>query len=208
MHPDPSSEDMPTLFQRLAVRNGEAFGEIWRRLRGKLLVFAKYRVQREADLCPVYDEEDAVGSGMRIMWVRLMQGHVVPPDGVDEFLRLARTIISRRITAKLRELRADKRSPSVKGNVHGGFQFQGRFVPDDLDLCTYDLTGPEEKAVFEDFERWLLGLLGPWLREIAEARLEGRTIDQIAKRRGKSRRAIERMFEEIRAIWSSALRDT
>jgi len=198
---------MPTLFQRLASRDGEAFGEICRRFRGKLLAFAKYRVRREPDLCPIYDEEDAVGSGLRFMWIHLMQGVVVPPDGVDEFMRLARTIIARQITAKLRELRADKRSPSVNGDVHGGFQFQGDYVPDDLDLCPSDLTGAEAKAVSEDLERWLLDLLGPGLREIAESRLKGKTIDQIAKRRGKSRRTIERMFQEIRAIWASAMRD-
>ena len=203
MNRDRLSGDAATLFQRLADRDGEAFGEICRRLWDKLLAFARYRIRREPDLCPVYDEEDAVGSGLRFMWIHLMQGRVVPPDGVDDFLRLARTIIARRITAKRRELRAGKRFPSVNGDVHGGFQFQGRDVPDDLDLCPSDLTGPEAQAISADLERWLLDLLGPELREIAEARFEGKSIDRIAERRGKSRRTIERMLQEIRAIWAA-----
>ncbi len=52
MHTDPSSEDMQSLFQRLRSRDGEAFGEICRRLWVELLVTARYRVRRAARARP------------------------------------------------------------------------------------------------------------------------------------------------------------
>jgi DNA-directed RNA polymerase specialized sigma24 family protein len=207
MHNDPASEDMPTLFRRLADRDGEAFGEICRRLWDQLLVTARFRIRRHPELVPVYDDSDAVGSGLRLFWLRFMQGHVVPPDGVDDFLRLARVIIRRRITAKLRELRAAKRSPSVDVDADPELGLQGPYPPDDMNLWPSGLDEPDTKIVLEDLERWLLSLLGSELNEIAEARIDGKTIDQIAKRMGKSRRTIERMLQDIRAIWSSARRD-
>jgi hypothetical protein len=143
MRSDPSSEDMPTLFRRLASRDGEAFGEICRRFWGKLLAFARSRVRRKPELRRIYDEEDAVGSGLNLMWLRLMKGLVVPPDGVADFMRLARTMITRRITAKLREERAAKRHPSVNADADEGFRFQPGYMPDDLELWPTGLPGPE-----------------------------------------------------------------
>ncbi len=37
---------------------------------------------------------------MRAMWETLLVKDLAPPDGVDDFMRLARTLIARRITAK------------------------------------------------------------------------------------------------------------
>jgi len=207
MQSDPSSEDIPKLFQRLTVRDGEAFGEICRRYWGKLLAFAEYRVRRAPELCPTYDGEDGVGSGLNLMWMRLMQGVVAPPDGVDDFLRVARTMIDERIKARAREQRAAKRRPPGKMNSGADLRGQGFYAPDDLDLWPSGMNGPETEVVSKDLDQWLLSILGPELGEIAESRMSGKSIDQIARRRGKSPRTIERKLQEIRAIWNSALRD-
>jgi hypothetical protein len=80
-------------------------------------------------------------------------------------------------------------------------------VPDDMDLWPSGLNGPDTDVVSKDLDQWLLSILGSELCEIAESRISGNSIDQIAKRRGKSSRTIQRMLYEIRAIWNSALRD-
>ncbi len=196
MHPDPASEDIPTLFQRLTCRDAEAFGEICRRLWGRLIAVARSRVRREPDLCPVYDEEDALNSGLNLMWQSFLTDNLVPPDGLDDFLRLARTFIVRRITHKLRQVRSTKRQPA--GWV---------YVPDDLDIFACGLPRPEVELISNDMVNWLLSLLCREARAIVELRLEGNTIDQIAEPRGKPRRNIERMFQEIRATWTDAQRD-
>ena len=207
MPSDPSSEELPTLFQRLALRDREAFGELWRRIRGKLRAFARFRVRREPDLRPIYDEEDAIDSGARIIWLKLIAGDLVPLDGLDDFLRLARTIVAGRIRNKVRELGARKRHVPENGDDDGIFRVQATYVPDDLDLLACDLPPPEASLMFNDQYSWLIGLLDRDLQQVAELRLVGKTIDQIAEKQGKSRRTIERMFQEIRAIWGAALRD-
>ncbi len=207
MHSEPSSENLLTLFQRLATRDRGAFGELCRRFRGKLLAFARCRVRREPELRPIYDEDDAFSSGTRLMWQKLMAGELVPPDGLDAFLRLARTIIAGRIRYRAHELKAGKRHRSVKADDDGVFPPLGTSVPDDLDLLASDLPAPEVSVFLEDDYRWLMSLLGPELRQIVELRTMGQTIDRIAERQGKSRRTIERMFQEIRGIWEDAQRD-
>jgi hypothetical protein len=92
----------------------------------------RFRVRCQPELGGVYDDEDAVGSGLELMWIQFMEGRVIPPNGIDGFLRLARTIIGRRIAAKARELRAAKRSPSANEDIDGGSGFQGHYAPDDL----------------------------------------------------------------------------
>jgi RNA polymerase sigma factor (sigma-70 family) len=207
MPADSSSEEMPTLFERLAALDPDAFGEIYRRCRTRLLHFASYRVSHEAVLQPTYDAEDAMESGMRDMWIRLGRAKIIPPDGMDDFLRLARTIIAGRIKAKVRELKAAKRFPST-ADGDGDIRYQGRFVPDDLDLWPSNLDKIERMSVDGELNRWLLSILGDELRGVAEDRIAGLTIDSIAQRRGRSRRTVERRLQEIRAIWEQALRDS
>jgi hypothetical protein len=108
----------------------------------------------------------------------------------------------------VRELRAAKRSPSVNADAYGGLRIQRRYAPDDMNLWPSGLPGSDEEVIVRDLDRWLLSLLDSVLREINEYRFSGKTIDQIAKRQGRSRRTIERMFQEIRSIWSSVLRDS
>ncbi len=76
------------LFQRLRGRDGEAFGEICRRLWASCSL-RRDIVCAQPELGPVYDEEDALASTLSLMWIQFMEGRTVPPDGVDEFLRLA-----------------------------------------------------------------------------------------------------------------------
>ena len=143
---------------------------------------------------------------MRYIWIHLGQGKIVPPDGMDDFLRLRGTIIAGRIKAKVRELKAAKRFPSTVDGDRG-IRYQGRFVLDDLDLWPSNFDRIERMSVDQELDRWLLSILGDELRGVAEDRIEGLTIDSIAQRRGKSRRTVERRLQEIRAIWEQALRD-
>ena len=124
------------------------------------------------------------------------------PGRVDEFLRFARTIVGRRIAAKARA-RAAKRSPSANEDSHGGSGFQGHYTPDDLDRWPAGLSNSDSEIVSKDLHQWLLSLLGRELGEIVEYRIDGKTIDQIAKHMGKPR-TIERMFHEVRLIWLSS----
>jgi hypothetical protein len=65
MRPDPSSEDIATLFRRLANRDSEAFGEIWSRCRDRLLAIATSLLPHGYEPDPLHEAEDAMISGMQ-----------------------------------------------------------------------------------------------------------------------------------------------
>jgi DNA-directed RNA polymerase specialized sigma24 family protein len=208
MRPDPSQDDNATLFRRLANRDAEAFGELCRRFLDKLRAFARYRLRNQPELDPLYDEEDAVISGLNLLWERLMRNKLVPPDSLDDFLRLARTLIARRITARVRRLNAKMRRPGANGTTGRDLSFDGPHVPDDLDLYVCDLPPPDVSTIAKDEVEWLMSLLGKKWRAIAELRWEGKTVDEIVVIRRKPRRTIERMFQQIHEIWTKAQRDS
>jgi RNA polymerase sigma factor (sigma-70 family) len=73
-------------------------------------------------------------------------------------------------------------------------------LPDaDLDLLPGDAPDPAWAAAVADEVRTLLaGLPGEDLRQVAQLRLEGHTLPEIARRLGLSRRSIERKWTLIR----------
>ncbi len=149
--------------------------------------------------------EDAVQSGMTRMWEAILAGEQSPPDGVDEFLRLARTIIARRIMARARAERTGKRNPTPHPGPDWSTGPLGPFVPDDLNVFQCGRPRPEAEAIAEDLTEWLLSLVDPSVRHIAALRLQGHTVAEIAARSGMRRRTLERELARIREIWRRAL---
>ncbi len=199
--------DMSELFRRLLAHEAAAFGQIVTRLRDRLLPAARRRLERKPDLRAVYDEEDAFQSAMSLIWFRILSGDMDPPGGLNDFLRLARTIIGRRITAKARAEGARKRNPTPNEEATGSAESLDEYIPDGVGVFRSSLPAPEAQAIAEDETRWLLGILGWKLREVAEDRfLDGLTIDQIARRRGISPSTVARRLGEIEEIWKAAVR--
>jgi DNA-directed RNA polymerase specialized sigma24 family protein len=194
MKSDLSSAEFSELLRRLRKCDSQAFGELYVRLMPKLIAFASFRARRQPELTPIYDGRDAFQSGMNAMWMSIMAGKMPAPDSVDDFLRIARTFIKRRINAKVRELKATKRT--------GRF---ATFVPDDLDVFAGDLPLPDAVAIADDEYHWFLGILRDEFRELAELRIKGHSVVEIAELRGKPLRTIQRMFHEIRLIWEDSM---
>src|SRR5579883_3389962 len=128
----PDRNEMAELFRRLAARDHRAFNEIVTHLWGRLRAIAKVRLKHQPRLAAAYDEEDAVQSGVTRMWEAILAGQQSPPDGVDEFLRLARTIIARRIMARARAERTGKRNPASNPEPAWSAGPLGPYMPDDL----------------------------------------------------------------------------
>src|SRR5262249_7315438 len=154
-----------------------AFDEIVHRLRDRLLRSARRRSERKPEVRAVYDEEDAFQSAMSIIWFRILAGDMDPPGGVDDFVRLARTIIRRRITARERAEGACKRNPTPNEAATGSAGPLDEYIPDGVSVFRSVLSAPEAQTIAEDETRWLLNILGWKLREIADDRfLDGLTI--------------------------------
>ena len=162
--PDP--KDVAELFRWLAAREKEAFGEIAMRLRDELRQFARRRLERNPELSAIYDEDDAWQSGLSAMWNGILAGNLAPPDGIGRFLRIARTIIGRRITAKARAERAAKRNPNANAPpdwMTGPFH---SLVPDDVNVFLLGGSLKEAQMIAEDTTMWLMSLLGEKLRHV------------------------------------------
>jgi DNA-directed RNA polymerase specialized sigma24 family protein len=207
MNSDRSAAKISGAFWRALKGDRQAFGDLYNDLKPKLLPFIRSRLRSKPVLHPYYNEDDAFDSGMSLMWARIIADQTAPLASVDDFLRLARTIIARRIKDRLREATAEKRNPSPRPDAdHNAGSFE-TFVPDDLDLFACGLPSGDVQVISEDERQWLMSILGPELRQIAEYRVNGATVKRIAGLLGKPLRTVERMFEEIRAIWTQARKD-
>jgi DNA-directed RNA polymerase specialized sigma24 family protein len=202
-----NSFDFRQLFRRLASLDPAAFGELATRLRRPLLEAARRRLRKQPELRPVYDPEDALDSGLAELWKGLLHGKIAAPRDRDKFLRVARTIVARRIVARARQERAAKRNPSPCPDPRWSVGPFKRLMPEHLELYDLGLPSAEAAVIARDELNWLLGLLDEGHRELAVARLEGWTVAQIARRRDERVRTIERRIAEIRAIWCAALRE-
>jgi DNA-directed RNA polymerase specialized sigma24 family protein len=207
MDTGPDSAGWAVLFRRLAALDRDAFAEIATRLRATLLSHARRRLERQPELRGIYDEEDAYQSAISIIWLRFLTGAANPPGGLDDFLRLARTIIARRITAKARAERGPKRNPTPNEEAAWSKGPLSQLVPDETDVFVSSLPRPEAVTIAEDETRWLMAILGWRLAEVAEERfMRGLTLEEIAAKKGLSPRTVSRMFQDIQEIWQDAVR--
>jgi hypothetical protein len=124
---------------------------------------------------------------LSVVWLCILGGSTDVPGGVDDFLRLARTLIGRWITAEARRERADKRNRTPNEEAPGSTGSLDQYVPDGVSVLQSSLPRPEAETIARDETQWLLRLLDPNLRRFAESRfLDGLTVEQIGLRTGPS----------------------
>lgn len=133
---------------------------------------------------------------MSIMWSYVVAGRTAHFTSVDDCLGLLRTIIARRIKDKAREQNAIKRNHSPMSGDGNRFGSIETFVADDIDLFDSGVPAADAQAIFKDELQWFLSLLSPELRGIANSRVNGTTVEEIAKFNGTSTRTIERRLAE------------
>ena len=200
--PDQKNE----LYSRLAAGDRGAFDAIVARARSALLRFAQGRLKKVPEVEPAYDAEDAIQSGFRELWRGILNNKLRPPDGYDMFLRLARTIIGRRILARARKERGPKAASLPPQIEHWSTGPLIGLVPDQVDLFDIGVPSEEAAVIARDEFQFLMNLLGPDLRPVIEHRLEGLTIAQIASQLKISSSTVERRLKEAIYIWHEAAR--
>ena len=198
---------MTELFRRLAALEPAAFNEIVVRVAEPLRAFARRRLRRVPELSATYDEDDAFQSALSVFWLQILGGGMEPPGGMDDFLRLARTIIDRRVRDRARAERAAKRNPTPNQDPRCSTGPIDRYIDDGADVLGAGIPLSEAQLIAEDETRWLLRLLGWRLGEVASDRfVDGLTVEEIAAKRQMSERTVARHFQEIREIWREAVR--
>ena len=190
-----------------ALREGDpgAAQLLWERYFDRLVRLARARLRAHGRPTAAADEEDAVLSAFDSFCAGAVRGRFPQLADRDDLWRLLVVITSRKLQALTRREGRQKR---------GG----GR-VRHESDLSVADRTEsvgrldqfvsaeptPEFAAqAAEECRRLLDALEDESLRQVALARLEGYTNEEIAERLGCARRTVARRLDLIRKTWLSS----
>ena len=165
-----------------------AFEKIWNRYYANLVRLARKSVVHSADRSA--DEEDAVQSAMKSFYVGACAGRYPHLDDREGLWKLLLSITISKIRAASRK---ESRRREILEREFSGENFR-KGEP-----------SPEFAAEMADQFEYLMNLLDDdLLSQVALAKLEGYTNQEIAQRVGKSIPTIERKLRLIRDLWSSA----
>lgn len=158
------------------IQRGEraAAGALYERYAGRLRAVAAGG--HDAALC---DPEDIVQSAFRSFLVSAAQGGYHVPDEKDLWALLVTVVLNKR-RSHVRHATAAKRMPGGRDAV-----------------TPPPRTGDGDPAVALE-AREILEHLPPPEREVAELRLAGYSVDEIAGRLGRARRTVERNLQSCR----------
>jgi RNA polymerase sigma factor (sigma-70 family) len=188
MSPDPGS--ITRLIKRLRDGAPETARALWERFAERLLAVAR----RHLGGAPrrVADEEDVAVVAFERFLRGAREGRFPRLNDRGDLWAILFTLTARQAAQQARELGRDRRGG---GAVRGDSALAGA---DPID----DEPGPDEAAAVRDqLSRLLAGLKDDELRQIALARLEGRTNAEIAALIDRSVVTVERRLNLIRETW-------
>ena len=189
-----------------ALRAGDpaAVQLLWERYFDRLVRLARTRLRATGRASAVADEEDAVLSAFDSFCDGAVRGRFPQLTDRDDLWRLLVVITSRKVQAMdRREGRRKRGGGRVRheSDIHRA----GETEAAGLDHLVGVEPTPEFAAQAAEECRRLLDALGDEsLRQVALARLEGYTNDEIADRLGCARRTVARRLDLIRKTWLSS----
>jgi DNA-directed RNA polymerase specialized sigma24 family protein len=159
--------------------------------------------------------EDVLQSGARTYLQEIVEGRIAYIADEDGTLRIVRQIIADKVSARRAQMRALKRDPAriagfvgktlrIASVAHGIDNGDHARLADDLDLFQSGVPSDEVKLISREVVAHFLDSLDAEHAKIAQMRLDGVRISEIAIRLGRSKRTIQRRLEEIRATWNAA----
>ncbi len=191
MSPGPGS--VTRLIQELQAETPDAARALWERFFARMLALARRRLpagaRREAD------EEDVAVVAFTRFLRGVRQGRFPRLNNRDDLWAILFTLTTRQAGMQSRQQLREKRGGGV-GRGGGGRRNapppDGRPAPD------------EEVALQECLTGLLAALRDDELRQIALARLEGRSNKEIAASIGRAEVTVERRLKVIRETWRQA----
>lgn len=179
-----------SLLRRLRGGDGDAATQIYLRYARRLEFLAQKQCAPE--LGARFDAEDVVQSVFRTFFRRAERGEYVVPDG-EELWKLLLVIAMNKIRANGAFHRAAKRDVRQT-------QSAGPVEPPSA--------GDENAlAVLQMVVEQVLEGLGDEYRKIAELRIEGHEVAEIADRTGRAKRSVERLLQEFRKALAAQIGD-
>lgn len=185
----PTPESRPSSDQSLLrrFRRGDQDGATQLYLRYAPRVRALVKSKTSPDLARRVDADDLVQSVFRSFFQGVTHGYYDVPAG-EELWKLFVVIALNKIRTKGSYFRAAKRDMRrTAGPVAGG---DGPDVPDGHET---EALGVLRLTVAEALDR-----LPPQQREVVTLRIEGYSVEEIARQSGRSKRTVERLLQEAR----------
>ncbi len=185
------------LLDGLNLGDPHAVEQLWQRYFHRLVGLARKRL----DGLPraVADEEDVALSAFKSFCLNAEQGRFPELLDRDGLWRLLMTITLRKVSKLLRDEQTQKRGRGIGILSQAS---EGDNAPPVLEGVLSREPSPEEvAAATEEYDR-LLGLLADEeLRYVAVRRMEGYSVEQIAKELDCVARSVKRKLSLIRTIW-------
>lgn len=192
-----------------SLNSGEqdAAQRLWDRYSGSLLDLAKAKL---GGLPKSYADEEDIAQNVFVSLCRgAAAGRFGDIKNRDELWWLLLAVTRQQIATHVRHETAKKRGAgrvrtetalAYDGSSNSGFRLDNLIGSD---------PSPEFVVILSEQHRHLLSLLqGGNLRQVANMRIEGYVVAEIAEKLGISRRAVERKLQIIRAKWADELRLT
>lgn len=187
--------------EQLAAGDERAPEVIWNNYFEKIQRYAKKRLREMPRRTS--DEQDIALSAFQSFFEAVKADRFPKLNDRDDLWKILITITARKASAHQRKHLAEKR---------GGGEVRGESVfirVDDANAGLHQFLGGEPTPEFvaemeEQFESLLNQLGDDTLREIADAKFQGFSNEEIAEKIGKNVRTVERKLALIRQIWTMA----
>ena len=193
MQPEPGS--ITRLIGELRAENPVAPAALWERFAQRMLALARHRLRHTPRR--VADEDDVVVRAFERFLRGVQEGRFPKLNDRNDLWAVLFTLTARVASRQAEEARRLK---------HGGGKVRGDSALRDRDGEPIEIPdddpGPDEEVILRDgLDHLLEALDDDELRRIALARLEGRTLPEIAELIGRSTMTVARRLALIRKIW-------
>jgi RNA polymerase sigma factor (sigma-70 family) len=193
MQPEPGS--ITRLIAELRADNPVAPAALWERFARRMLALARQRLRHTPRR--LADEDDVVVRAFERFLRGVHEGRFPRLNDRNDLWAVLFTLTVRVASRQAEEARRLKRGG---GKVRGDSALRDR-DGEPIEIPADDL-GPDEEVILRDGLDHLLAALGDdELRRIALARLEGRTLPEIAELIGRSPMTVARRIALIRKTW-------
>lgn len=195
-----SSQSVTFWIQQTKLGRQSAMVRLWHRYYDVILRLIRPAVP--ANVRRVADEEDVAALAFQTFFRRAQAGEFPDLNDRDELWNLLLTITQRKASNQVRDWTRLKRG--------GGQVLEQVALVSDVEQATQQAVQcnrltPDEAAMLADTLRWLLGSLSAEERQVAELRMSGHTIAEIAQVQNRSTPTIVRRLRVVRKAWEQLL---
>ena len=195
-----SSKPITVWMQELADGDNEAATHLWEAFFERIAGLARLRLK--PSLRRLSDEEDVASSVFASLCNGIMAGRFPDLSSRDNLWQLLASMTARKVADVANREGRLKRGG---GNVRGESVFLGAGSDFGFEQFVAFADSPDSEAQLVEEVNLRLDALGKSeLRTVAQLRLEGYSIEEIAEQLGCNPRTVQRRLQEIRKKWSEA----